>query len=209
MQKNKIFKNFSLLLASCLLIFSMSICSAISQGDPVGMLRSIANNMIAGLKSHQATLKTKPQIVYQLAYRYVVPYADLPEMSKRVLPPQTWNNATAAQRAQFQREFTATVIRTYASALTSYRDQTIEFYPIRGGYQNDNTVEVNSKISGSDGEPISVSYRLIRHGGAWRLYDMSVEGVDMLESFRAQFADILSQGDMAQLLQRLSSHNSR
>jgi phospholipid transport system substrate-binding protein len=206
---NKIIHRVFIISLGWLMLFSVCAQSAGAQGDPVNMLRQIADHMIAGLKTHQATLKTKPQIVYKLAYQYVVPFADLPEMSKRVLPPQVWNNATPAQRAQFQREFTTTVIRTYASALTSYKDQTIQFYPVRGGYQGLNTVEVNSEISGSEGEPVRVSYRLINRNGAWRLYDMSVEGIDMLESFRAQFADILSQGNMELLLQRLSQHNGR
>ncbi len=203
MQKNKV---MFFILTAWLFIFSMNV-QAEGSGDPVGMLRSVANNMIAGLKAHQATLKTKPQIVYQLAYRYVVPNADLDAMSRSVLPPATWNNATAAQKAQFKKEFTATLIRTYASALTSYRDQTIEFYPPRGSYGN--TVEVSSRISSPDTDPVNVSYRLIRQGGGWKLYDMSVEGVDMLESFRAQFSDIISQSNMTVLLQRLAGHNAR
>jgi phospholipid transport system substrate-binding protein len=180
-----------------------------STGDPVGLLQYIANNMIAGLKANKATLKSKPGIVYSLAYRYVVPYADLSEMSKRVLPPSIWNSATPAQRAQFQKEFTTTVIRTYASALTNYQDQTIQFYPVRGGTGGLNTVEVSSQIISSTSEPVHVVYRLIRTGSGWRLYDMSVEGVDMLESFRSQFADILQNGNMNTLLQRLSHHNKR
>ena len=180
-----------------------------SQSDPVALLQYIANNMIAGLKAHKATLKTKPGTVYSLAYRYVVPYADLSEMSKRVLPPHIWNSATPAQRAQFQKEFTTTLIRTYASALTSYQDQTIQFYPVRGGYAGARTVEVRSQITGSETQPISVTYRMVRVGSVWRLYDLSVEGVSMLESFRSQFADILEGGSMDQLLQRMSSHNTR
>lgn len=199
-----------LILTVLIVSFGWLMCATTyaQSSDPVGLLRYIANNMIAGLKANKATLKTKPQIVYSLAYRYVVPHADLTEMSKRVLPPQVWNSATSAQRARFQKEFTTTVIRTYASALTNYQDQTIQFYPVRGG-SGGNTVEVNSDIISSQTQPIHVSYRLMRVGGGWKLYDMSVEGVDMLESFRAQFADILSQGDMEQLLQRLSGHNTR
>lgn len=181
---------------------------AFSQSDPVAMLQGIANNMIQGLKSNKATLKTKPGIVYSLAYRYVVPYADITAMSRRVIPPQTWNSATPAQRAEFQKDFTTMLIRTYASALTSYSDQVVQFYPIRGGYQGMNNVEVSSDITGSSGSPIHVTYRLLRAGSVWRLYDMSVEGVGLIDSFRSQFSDILSQGDMATLLKRLKEHNS-
>ena len=183
--------------------------SAAIQSNPILLLQYIANNMIAGLKANKATLKSKPQIVYRLAYQYVVPYASLSEMSKRVLPPAVWNHATPDERARFQKEFTTTIIRTYASALTSYQDQTIRFFPIRGQYQHAGTVEVMSEIESSESSSVRVSYRLIRMGNVWRLYDMSVEGVSMLESFRAQFSSILSQGNMSQLLQKMAAHNNR
>ncbi len=189
--------------------FTMMTANATSSSDPVAMLQSIANNMVNGLRQNQATIKSKPAVVYNLAYKYVVPYANLDEMSRRVLPPQVWNSATPAQRAEFKKEFTRILIRTYASALSSYKDQTVKFYPVRGGYQGKNSVEVNGKIESSDRPPINISYRLVRSGGSWRLFDLSVEGVAMLDSFRSQFSDILSQGNMQQLLQRMSSHNGR
>lgn len=178
-----------------------------ASGDPVSMLQNVANNMIAGLKANKANLRNKPQIVYRLAHQYVVPHADLPLMAKQVLPPQVWNNATPAQRAEFQKLFTTTLIRTYASALSSYEDQSIHFYPLRDG--SGSTVEVSSEIEGSGNQPIHVTYRVVRTSGGWKLIDLSVEGVSMLESFRDQFADILSQGNMAELLQRMSRHNNR
>lgn len=179
-----------------------------AEDGPVGLLQSIANQMISALQKNKATLKTNPGLVYSLANRIVVPHADLNEMSMRVLPPQTWNSATPAQRAQFQRQFTRILIRTYASALAEYNDQKVQFYPVRGGYQGKSEVTVNSQIVRSDGPSISVSYRLINRGGSWRLFDMTVEGVSMLESFRSQFADKLNREDMATLIKDLSAHNS-
>ncbi len=175
-------------------------------GDPVALLQYVANNMIDQLKANSANLKNKPQIVYNLAYKYVVPYADLGEMSKRVIPPAVWNSATNAQRQQFEKEFTRLLIRTYASALTSYQDQSVQIYPVRGGVQGNN-VEVNSRIVSPDSSPINVTYRLVRKGGGWKLYDMSVEGVSLVDSFRSQFADILAQGNMDTLLQRMSARH--
>lgn len=181
-----------------------SVANAGVQDTPVGLLKYIADNMINELRANKATLKTKPDIVYNLAYRYVVPYADLPEMSKRVLPPKVWNSATAAQRADFQKEFTRLVIRTYASALTSYQDQEVKFFPVRGG---GNSVEVKSEITSSGSPAVHVTYRLLNVGGQWKLYDMSVEGISLISSFRSQFADILASGNMNDLLAKLSKHN--
>lgn len=202
LQLNKTLITFLIFIMGC-----FTSISSFAQQDSVNMLQGIADNMIAGLKTNKATLKTKPDVVYKLAYKYVVPHAALPEMAKHVLPPQTWNNATPAQRAKFQQEFTTTLIRTYASALTSYQDQSVRFYPPRG--RSSNTVEVNSEITGGSTQPIRVSYRLVRIAGTWKLFDLSVEGVSMLDSFRSQFSDILSQGNMDQLLRRMSGHNRR
>ena len=177
-------------------------------GDPVGMLNSIADQMISALKANKTTLKTNPTLVYSLARKIIVPHADLAEMSKRVLPPRTWDSATPAQRSQFEREFTTTLVRTYASALAEYKDQTIQFFPVRGGYQGKTSVNVDSKIVRSDGPSLAVRYSLVSRGAQWKLYDMTVEGVSMLESFRSQFSDQLSQGNIADVIKTLQQHNS-
>lgn len=179
------------------------------QNDPVLMLRSIADQMIAALKAHKATLKDHPSFVYSLANNIVVPHADLNETSKRVLPPKVWVEASNPERAEFKKEFTTLLIRTYASALATYKDQEVKFYPIRGGYANRATVEVNSDIVSNDNPAISVSYRLIRVGNQWRLFDMSVEGVSLIESFRSQFSDIVEGGNLRELLERMRNHNAR
>ncbi len=174
--------------------------------DPVGMLNSIANQMISELKSHQASLKTNPTVVYAIANRVVVPHANLDAMAQHVLPPQTWRTASAAQRSEFKRQFTMVLERTYASALANYSDETVRFFPVRGGVQG-SMVTVQSEIDRSSGSPIRVSYRLIGNGGNWQLFDMSVEGVSMLDSFRSQFADQLSRGNIDNLIKVLHTRN--
>ena len=200
--KKYLFSVISFLMIACISL------NASAQGDPINLLQSVADRMIASLKQQQVTLKQNPSVVYSLANRIIVPHADLDEMSKRVLPPQTWASASPSQRREFERQFTTTLVRTYASALAQYKDQTIKFYPVRGGYAGKSTVRVNSEIIRSNGPSISVVYSLVSRGGEWRLYDMTVEGVSMLESFRSQFADQLARGDMASLINVLKQHNS-
>lgn len=187
--------------------FTANLWADSADNAPTALLKSLAAQMIAGLKENQATLKTHPQLVYTLAERIVVPHADLDEMSKRVLPAATWMGATRAERAHFQSVFAKTLIRTYASALAEYKDETVQFYPLRGGIQG-STVQVDSQIIRTDGPSIAVSYRLIQRGGKWRLYDMIVEGVSMLESFRSQFADKLSRENMSALSNDIAAHNA-
>ncbi len=175
--------------------------------DPVNMLQSVADQLIQELKANRVTIKSNRSLVYSLANRIVVPHADIDQMAMRVMPPNVWNNSTSAQKTQFKHEFTTLLVRTYASALANYEDQTIKFYPVRGGYAGKSTVRVTSKIIRSDGPPISVDYRLVKEGSSWWLFDMTVEGVSLLESFRSQFADKLNSGDMNALIRELQRHN--
>lgn len=203
--KNKFLLNLSNLFL-CLILAWLPNYAAADQ-DPVNLLNSIANQLIDQLKANKASLKTNSGLVYSLANRIVVPHADLNEMSRRVLPPKVWNSATSAERSEFQGQFTTLLVRTYASALAEYKDQTIRFYPVRGGYQGKNDIKVDSDIIRTDGPSIRVSYRLVRTGSGWKLYDMIVEGVSMLQSFRSQFADQLSRGNMADVIKQLKAHN--
>lgn len=189
-----------------LLMLGLARAETVDVTDPMKMLQSIANNMISELKKNRDTLKTNPRRVYSIANRLVVPYADIEEMSARVLSPEVWAKMSVAQQKQFDAEFTTLLVRTYASALAAYKDQAITFFPVRGGIAGKNMLEVNSEIN-SEGNVIRVTYRLLRKGTAWKLYDMSVEGVSLLESFRAQFSDLLKQGDVAALLKKMSNHN--
>jgi phospholipid transport system substrate-binding protein len=205
---NKINKIFCSSLIAVLLCGLFATTASFAAGDPVSELNSIADQLISKLKENKTTLKENPSLVYSLANEIVVPHADINYMAKRVLPPKTWASASASQRSRFETAFSTLLVHTYASALANYNDQTIHFYPVRGGYAGKSTVQVNSAIERSDGPSISVNYRLVLAGSEWKLYDMSVEGVSMLESFRSQFADQLSQGDIDSLINKLSTHNS-
>lgn len=203
MKKNIYVLSMMLFLTSFILMPRMVLAD-----EPISMLNSVANQMISSLKSNKATLRTHPSIVYSLAFKIVVPHADLDVMAKNVLPPQTWGNATAAQRAEFKREFTTLLVRTYASALAQYTDESVRFFPIRGGYQGKSSVTVNSTIVRSSGPSIAMSYRVVHSGSQWKLYDMTVEGISMLQSFRSQFADKLAQGNINYLIAALKQHNA-
>ena len=178
--------------------------------NPVKLLESVANQMIDKLKATKMSLKKNPAQVYSFAERIIVPHADLALMSQRVLPRATWNNASALEKRQFEKVFKTTLIRTYASALAQYRDQTVKFYDVHGGYAGKTRVSVDSRItSKEEGSSIHVSYDLVLSGGQWKLYDMTVEGVSMLQSFRSQFNDALSnkKNTIADLINILQKHN--
>jgi phospholipid transport system substrate-binding protein len=166
------------------------------------MLEKTANQIITTLSQNKQQLKNNPGIVYQAVEKYFLPQVDVDGMSRSVLGRQAWNKATAAERKQFSQSFTRLVIRTYATPLAQYNDEKIKFLPLRST-NNGRFVRINSIIIRSTGQNIPLSYSLVAKNGSWKIYDMSVEGVSLLQSFRSQFAQALQNSNMQVLIQQM------
>lgn len=175
--------------------------------SPINVLNDLSYRVIDELKREKATIKNKPQMVYRIVNRIILPYVDVKAMSRSALGRTVWLQATPAQRDRFSKEFVQVVVRTYGSALANYTNEKVQFYPLRGDYRTASRVEVDSDIVRTDGPPIRLTYRVVRSGDSWKVYDMSVEGVSLLHSFRSEFAQELSRGSLDQLIARLAERN--
>lgn len=191
------------------LLFSLVAMANEPTPAPIVMLQNTSDQVIAALKQNKASLKKDPSVVYQIVDRILVPHVDLVGMSRSVLGRDAWMSATDQQKQKFSQQFKDLLIHTYASAFANYTNQTVQFMPIRGGLGNQTRVQVNSQILQQNGPAIPVSYRLIKQGDDWKVYDFSVEGISMLESFRSQFAAELSQGNLDALISKLEQHNNQ
>jgi phospholipid transport system substrate-binding protein len=181
----------------------------LAASDPVAQLSQTADQMITALKSNKAAIKGNPSMVEGLARNILLPQVNVELMAKLALGRDGWNKATDQQRAEFTNAFTTLMIRTYASAFSAYTNETVKFFPLRPGDMNDGRVQVKSEILQDGGPPIPVNYRLLQQGDAWKVYDITVDGVSLIQSFRSQFANQLSQGGMDQLLAALNQHNAK
>lgn len=181
---------------------------ALATSSPVAMLQGTTTNMINALQQNKTTIKTDRSLVESLARQILLPHIDIPTMSRLALGRDAWQNATPAQQSQFTTQFTTLMIRTYSTALASYTNQTVQYMPLRGGYDGKKQIQVDSKILQQGGPAIPVSYKLVLRGNQWMVYDFSVDGVSLVQSFRSQFAQKLNQGGMPALLASMSSHNA-
>lgn len=175
--------------------------------SPVPLLQETSDAMIAALYSNKAQLKTNPAIVHGIVRRVLLPHVDVLVMSKLVLGRNAWTDATAAQRQRFTQQFTVLLIRNYSTALTEFSNEKVEFSPIRGGPPSRNRVKVDSRIVQMGGPSIPVSYRLVYRDGSWKVYDLVIDNISLVESYRSQFADILSKAGVNGLLKQLDSKN--
>lgn len=188
-----------IVMALCL-IASQIVCA---QSSPVPMLETTANQIIQALKQNQSSLKKADHhVIYQAIEQYLLPHVDLSGMSRSVLGRQAWNTAAPSERAEFTAAFTRLVIRTYATPLAEYSGETVAFLPMRGALDSCFT-RVNSVISRPNGQNIPLSYSLILKNGQWKIYDLSVEGVSLLQSFRSQFGTILQNNNMHDLIKQM------
>ncbi len=176
--------------------------------SPLDLLQNTSNQLISALQQNQATLKTKPHVVYEIVNQILLPHVDLINMSSRALGRDTWLRATPVQKQAFTQQFTILLIRTYASALAQYTDEKVNFLPLRGGF-NGQRVQIDTNIIRDSGPAINVSYRLMRVNDQWKLYDFSVDGISLIQSFRSQFAEELQQRGMDGLIQELAQHNAQ
>lgn len=197
----KTYPKLKSILLSFLLLFGTW---AYAASSPVDMLQSVSNQMLSSLAK---TTDRNDRALYSLVKRILLPHVDLNGMSELVVG-KYWAAASPAQRSQFQQEFTQFITRTYSNALSSYDNQKVRFFPIRGGVSG-SRVQVNSAIDQNNGQSVSVSYRLTLMGGEWKVYDFSVEGVSIVENYRSQFADVLRTNGLSGLIQQLQQQNQR
>jgi phospholipid transport system substrate-binding protein len=196
--------NRNRILLSFLLLFSIGFLGGYvhAQSSPIPMLQQTSDSILGVLKVNKVKLKQNPSVVFGAVKTYMVPHVDVEGMSRSVLGRQAWTKATASERAEFKEVFTQLVIRTYATPLAEYTSETVAFLPVRGSLDGQ-FVRVNSVIHRPSGQSIPLSYSLVAHDGQWKIYDLSVEGVSLLQSFRSQFAGVLQNSDMQTLLHEM------
>lgn len=187
----------------CLLILGVLFSQMIAaQTSPVPMLEQSANQIIQTLKQNKAALKSNHQVIYQAIRQYLLPNVDVNGMSRSVLGRQAWNKATSSEKQEFTAAFTQLVIRTYASPLAEYKDETVRFLPVRDS-SNARFIRVDSMIIRSSGPSIPLAYNLVAKGDRWKIYDLSVEGVSLLQSFKSQFAQALQNSSIKELIAQM------
>lgn len=173
-----------------------------AQPSPLPMLEQTSQHILATLKQHQGQLKSQPKLIHQAIEQDLLPHVDVKGMSRSVLGRAAWQHASAEEKQAFTQAFTQLVIRTYASPLAEYSGETVAFLPLRDATDG-KFVRVNSVISRPNGQRIPLSYHLVSQQGTWKIYDLSIEGVSLLQSFRSQFGSMMQHESMSAVIAHL------
>jgi phospholipid transport system substrate-binding protein len=135
----------------------------------------------------------------------VMPHVDFKRMTALAVG-RNWRSATPEQQQRLMNEFRVLLIRTYSGALSGAKDRSVRMKPMRSAPE-DNQVIVRTQVLQPRADPLQLDYRLEKTDGAWKIYDVNVLGVWLVETYRNQFAQEVSAGGIDGLIKSLSDKN--
>ena len=191
--------------AVLLMSLNIGVAAAYAEVAPDELVKQTAEEVLSTVKSDKDIQAGNQQKIFALAEEKILPNFDFDRVCRMVLG-KNWKAATPEQQAHFQKEFRSLLLRTYASALGKYKDQVIEYKPLRAepGAKN---VSVKTQILQPGGQPIAVDYSLVKADGGWKVYDIVIENVSLVTNYRSQFSNEIRQNGIDSLNKKLEEKN--
>ena len=171
---------------------------------PDELIRQVSSEVIEIVKADPAIQAGDVGRIITLVDTRVMPHVNFQRMTASAVG-RNWRNATPEQQKRLQEEFKILLVRSYAGALTQVKDQTVQLKPLRAN-PGDTEVVVRTEVRGK-GEPIQLDYRLEKAGDSWKIYDVNVLGVWLVEQYRTFFTQEISAGGIDGLIAKLAERN--
>jgi phospholipid transport system substrate-binding protein len=192
----------------CLSAFLALMLSGIAwaQADkaPDTLIKEVSIGVLDAVKTDKSIQAGDVQKVVSLVETRVLPHVNFQRMTASAVG-RSWRQATPEQKTKLQDEFKTLLVRTYAGALAQVKDQTIEMKPLRAS-PTDTEVVVRSEVRGK-GEPIQLDYRMEKLESGWKIYDVNVLGIWLVDNYRSSFAQEISAGGLDGLIAKLVERN--
>lgn len=173
--------------------------------SPVVMLEKTSQQVIKILQDDAEQLRSDPNRTYQIVDEYILPHLDDVTMAKLALG-KSWKKATREQKLAFVSEFRNLLVRTYSRSLVEFSDQKITFFPVK--LAPDTTrASVRAEVIQPGGPSILMVYRVRLKDNAWKVYDIKIEGVSLVTSYRGTFTQQVRSSGMDGLLDYMRAQN--
>ena len=179
--------------------------NSIADLGPEDVVKKVAEDVLFAIKTDQEIQKGNKEKIYKLAEEKILPNFDFEKVARLVLG-RAWRSASDEQKKGFIVEFRTLLLKTYAVALSKYKDQKIEFKPSRMSY-TDEIFIVKSEIIQGGAQPIRVNYALSKRAGKWLVFDIVIEGVSLVTNYRSQFSSEIKKNGMDTLILKLAKKN--
>ena len=177
---------------------------AAAAGGADALIKQVSTEVIDTVKSDKAIQGGDVSKIVALVDSTVMPHVNFQRMTASAVG-RNWRGATPEQQKRLQDEFKVLIVRTYAGALTQVKDQTVQLKPFRAAAE-DSEVVVRTEVRGK-GEPIQLDYRLEKSPAGWKIYDVNVLGVWLVEQYKSSFAQEIGSGGVDGLITKLAERN--
>ena len=182
---------------------STGLSSAAGEAPDV-LIKRISTEVMDSIKADKAMQLGDIAKISALVDNQIMPNVNFTRMTAAAVG-RNWRQATPDQQKRLQDEFKALLVRTYSGALSQVKDQSISVKPLRAAAA-DTEVVVRTEVLGR-GDPVQLDYRMEKSGSAWKIYDLNVLGVWMVETYRTQFAQEISAKGVDGLIATLAERN--
>lgn len=189
------------------LLTSSLIAVAAVARDAGELVKTTADKVIARVKKDKAALRAEPLKLHALVDELIIPHFDFMRMSQWVLGKH-WRTADKDQQTQFVEEFKKLLVRTYATALLEYSDREIRYLPVHEEADGD-TVTVKTEAVQSASTKVPINYRMHVKDDGWKVYDVSVDGVSLVSTYRNSFNSEIKKNGISGLIQDLAKKNTK
>jgi phospholipid transport system substrate-binding protein len=197
-----------ILAATAVLLTTLVVPAAHAEDEaPDALIKRLSVDVLETIKNDKAIRAGDMAKVIALVDSRIMPNVNFLRMTASAVGP-AWRQATPEQQKRLQEEFKILLVRTYAGALAQVTDQTISMKPLRAAAE-DKEVLVRSEIKGN-GESIQLDYRLEKtpgQGAGWRIYNLNVLGVWLVETYRSQFSQEINAKGVDGLIATLTDRN--
>ena len=171
---------------------------------PDVLARSVTDEVLKIIRADKELQAGNQKKVVDLIENKVAPHFEFATMT-RLAMGRNWSQANPEQKKALTQEFRMLLVRTYTTAFTQYRDQTIEYRPLKLA-PDETDVMVKSLIKTS-GQPVAVDYRMEKTDRGWKVYDVKIEGISLVENYRSTFNSEVQRHGIDGLIKSLADRN--
>src|SRR4051794_16884710 len=192
-------------IAAAALAFGAVAVQAQDIKPPEALIKEVSTDVLETVKADNTIRAGDVQKVIALVDQKVLPYVNFQRMTASAVG-RYWRQATPEQQKRLQEEFKLLLVRTYSGALSQVSsEQSVELKPMRST-PTDTEVVVRTEIKGK-GDPIQLDYRLEKAGDSWKIYDVNVLGVWLVENYRNSFAQEIGANGIEGLIAKMAERN--
>jgi phospholipid transport system substrate-binding protein len=184
---------------------SLSRAEVVADKGPNELIESVAQSLLKELDARRDELQKDPQGVRELVDEHMLPHFDT-EYAARLVLARHWRDATPEQRKRFVNAFYQSMLQNYGEALLEFTPDRLTVLPFRGDPEADRAT-VRTEVRRDNGTKVPVNYTLRRTPEGWKAWDVTIEGISYIKSFRTDFGSEIDQKGLDAVIERLETQD--